>query len=116
MTDALPALVLPKGIDDVDAAFMTRLLRQSGVITATNAVVSQEERGVGMTAGYFSTIKKVKCTYREPTDAPDSFVVKAWPTFEVMPKENISAMFVKDIKAYLFPPERFYPHPRKSTP
>ncbi len=112
MTDAFPEFELPRGLDDVDAAFMTRVLRRSGVITATNEVVSQEEKGVGMTAGYFSEIKKVKCTYREPTGAPDSFVVKAWPSLELMPKDAIKAMFIKDIKAYLFPSERFYPRPR----
>ena len=112
MTDKFPELELPKGLDDIDAAFMTKVLRRSGVITATNEVVSQEEKGVGMTAGYFSEIKKVKCTYREPTGAQDSFVVKAWPSLELMPKDAIKAMFVKDIKAYLFPSERFYPRPR----
>ncbi len=112
MTDQFPGLVLPRSLDDVDAAFMTKVLRQNGVISATNEVISQEEKGVGMTAGYFSEIKKVRCTYREPTDAPDSFVVKAWPEFEIMPKEGIQAMFVKDIKAYLFPAEGFYPRPK----
>ena len=112
MTDTIPGLVLPRGLGEVDAAFMTRVLRNAGVIAETNEVVSQEEKGVGMTAGYFSEIKKVKCTYREPTAGPDSFVVKAWPAFEIMPKEGIKAMFMKDIKAYLFPAERFYPHPK----
>ena len=112
MTDTAPALVLPKSLHEVDAAFMTRVLRDAGVISATNEVVSQEEKGVGMTAGYFSEIKKVRCTYREESAAPNSFVVKAWPAFEIMPREGIKAMFVKDIKAYLFPPERFYPHPK----
>jgi hypothetical protein len=112
MTDQIPGLVLPKSLDDVDAAFMTKVLQQNGVISATNEVISQEEKGVGMTAGYFSQIKKVRCTYREPTDAPDSFVVKAWPEFEMMPKEGLRAMFVKDIKAYLFPSEGFYPRPK----
>ncbi len=112
MTDTAAGLVLPKSLQEVDVAFMTRVLREAGVITATNEVVSQEEKGVGMTAGYFSEIKKVRCTYREATDAQDSFVVKAWPAFEVMPREAIKAMFVKDIKAYLFPAERFYPRPK----
>lgn len=64
-----------------------------------------------MTAGYFSAIKRVQCTFAEPTDAQNSYVVKAWPEFEIMPKEAIRAMFVKDIKAYLFPKARFYPRP-----
>ena len=38
---------------------MTALLRRRGVIDATDEVVSQEDKGVGMTAGYFSAIKKV---------------------------------------------------------
>ena len=60
MSDLPADLVLPKGLDDIDAAFMTKVLRHSGAITATNEVVSQEEQGVGMTAGYFSAIKKVR--------------------------------------------------------
>ena len=112
MADMLQGLELPRGLHDVDAAFMTEVLRQSGVIAATNEVVSQEEKGVGMTAGYFSAIKKVKCTYKDATDAPDSFVVKGWPLFEILPKENLRAIFVKDIKAYLFPAEHFYPRPK----
>lgn len=112
MADQVPGLALPKGLDDVDAAFMTKVLRHNGVLSATNEVISQEEKGVGMTAGYYSEIKKVRCTYREPTDAPNSFVVKAWPEFELLPKEAIQAMFVKDIKAYLFPVEGFYPRPK----
>jgi hypothetical protein len=105
-------LELPKGLDDIDAAFMTQVLRASGLISATNEVVSQEEKGVGMTAGYFSAIKKVKCVYKEPTDAQDCFVVKAWPPFEIMPKESIQAMFIKDIKAYQMPATHFYPRPK----
>jgi hypothetical protein len=112
MAETLAPFALPKGLGDVDAAFMTDVLRRSGAIAATNEVVSIDEAGVGMTAGYFSEIKKVKCHYRQPTDAPDSFVVKAWPAFELLPKDNIKAMFVKDIKAYLFPGDRFYPRPK----
>ena len=67
---------------------------------------------MGMTAGYFSAIKKVQCIYKEPTDAPTSFVVKAWPPFEILPKESIRAMFVKDIEGYRFPAERFFPRPK----
>jgi hypothetical protein len=111
MADGYGGLVLPKGLDDIDAAFMTQVLRQSGAISETNAVVSQEEKGVGMTAGYFSAIKRVICTYREPTDAPRSFVVKAWPQLEIAPKESIRAMFIKDIKGYRLPADRFYPRP-----
>lgn len=104
-------LTLPKGLDDVDPAFMTHVLRRSGAIAQTNEVLSQDEEGVGMTAGYFSAIKRVHCTYKEPTDAPRSFVVKAWPQLEIAPKDSIRAMFVKDIKGYQMPAERFYPRP-----
>jgi hypothetical protein len=112
MADRTPTFTLPRNLAEVDAAFMTRALRDAGIIAATNEVVSQEEKGVGMTAGYFSEIKKVRCTYREPVDGPDSFVVKAWPAFELMRKEGIKAMFVKDVKSYLFPEGNFYPRPR----
>ena len=112
MIDGSSGLVLPKGLDDADAAFMTQVLRNSGVIAATNEVVSQEEMGVGMTAGYFSAIKKVTCTYKEPTEAERSFVVKAWPPFELLPKESLQAIFIKDINAYSLPAEDFYPHPK----
>ena len=102
---------LPRGLDDVNAVFMTELLRARGVIDATNHVVSMEESGVGMTAGYFSAIKRVQCSFARPTDAQRSYIVKAWPEFEIMPKESIRAMFIKDIKAYLFPGDRFFPRP-----
>ena len=103
---------IPKRIDDADAAFMTGVLRRSGALSANNEVVAQEEQGVGMTAGYFSAIKKVKCRYKTSTGAPDSFVVKTWPAFEILPREAIAAMFIKDIKAYEFPAAAFYPRPR----
>lgn len=111
MAGGMDGIALPQGLDDVDAAFMTKVLRASGAISETNEVVSQEEQGVGMTAGYFSAIKRVICTYKEPTDAPNSYVVKAWPHLEIAPKESIRAMFVKDIKGYQMPAERFYPRP-----
>ncbi|HLK23597.1 MAG TPA: hypothetical protein VKT30_02960 [Caulobacteraceae bacterium] len=107
-----PEVVLPQHLDEIDAAFMTKALRASGHIAGSNAVVATEECGVGMTAGYFSAIKKVKCAYRDPTEARDAFVVKAWPPFEILPKEAIAAMFVKDIRAYAFPGARFYPRPK----
>jgi Ecdysteroid kinase-like family len=112
MRNSASELILPKGLDDVDAAFMTRALRQSGLISPANEVVSLQEKGVGMTAGYFSAIKKVKCCYKQVTNAPDSFVVKTWPPFEILPAESIRAMFVKDIKAYGFPAANFYPRPK----
>ena len=111
MAEGKVGFALPKGLGDIDAEFMTQVLRRSGAISATNAVVSQEEKGVGMTAGYFSAIKRVICTYREPTNAPRSFVVKAWPQLEIAPKESIRAMFIKDIKGYQLPAESFYPRP-----
>ena len=102
---------LPRGLDDVDAAFMTQVLRASGAISGSNAVLSQTEQGVGMTAGYFSAIKRVHCTYAEPTAAPTAFVVKAWPHLEIAPKDSIRAMFIKDIKGYQLPQDSFYPRP-----
>src|SRR5260370_14257157 len=104
--------VLPRTIGEVDAAFMTRVLRHAGVISAFDEVVSKGEGDVGMTAGYFSAIKKVKCTYKHAKDARHAFVVKTWPSFEILPKEAIAAMFLKDFRAYSFPPTHFYPHPK----
>lgn len=111
MSHTAAGFVLPRCLEDVDAGFMTQVLRRSGAIAPTNAVVRQEEEGVGMTAGYFSAIKRVNCTYSEPTNAPKSFVVKAWPQLEIAPKESIRAMFVKDIKGYQMPATSFYPRP-----
>jgi hypothetical protein len=91
---------------------MTAVLRRSGVIDGTDEVVAQEESDVGMSAGYFSSIKKVKCTYNRSLDAPDCFVVKSWPTFEILPKESLEIIFVRDINAYAFPAARFFPRPR----
>ena len=104
-------ITLPRSLDEIDAAFMTRVLRGRGVISASNEVSSQHEQGVGMTAGYFSSIKKIRCTYREPTDAPRDFVAKAWPALEIAPKASIAAMFAKDIGGYQLPAHRFYPRP-----
>ncbi|MDQ1422923.1 MAG: hypothetical protein QOD72_421 [Acidimicrobiaceae bacterium] len=70
MAEISRELVLPRALDDIDAQFMTKVLRESGVITETNEVMSQEEAGVGMTAGYFSAIKKIRCAYREPIGVP----------------------------------------------
>ena len=110
--ETAPSLTLPRCLEEADAAFMTQVLRRSGAISSSNAVVSQQEEGVGMTAGYFSSIKKVRCTYAEPTDAPTDFVVKAWPALEIAPKDSIAAMFLKDIRGYQIPAERFYPRPK----
>ena len=112
MAEILP-FELPARLDNVDAEFMTELLRYSGVISAPNKVIRIEEADVGMTAGYFSAIKKVKCVYREPTGACSSFVVKTWPQFEMLPKDAIRAMFASDIKAYTdFDDDEFYPRPQ----
>ena len=111
MYDLPAGMQLPRGLDEIDAAFMTDLLRARGAISSTNSVVRQDDSDVGMTAGYFSAIKRVKCHFAEPTDAQDSYVVKAWPEFEILPKENIRDMFVKDIRAYMFPADGFYPRP-----
>jgi hypothetical protein len=112
MTMEIPEhLDIPSGLDDVDTTFMTEMLRDRGVIAPTDQVVDQDERDVGMTAGYFSAIKKVKCTCRDAIDAPDSFVVKTWPPFEMLPRENIAAMFMKDVGGYSIPADRFFPRP-----
>jgi hypothetical protein len=103
---------LPARIEQADKAFMTRVLRQARVIADDDEVIDQQEADVGMTAGYFSAIKKVRCTYRRATAAPNAFVVKTWPSFEILPKEAIAAMFLKDVKGYAFPPDSFYPRPR----
>ncbi len=110
--DEVPDDLLPKSLDDIDPAFMTRALRRSGAIGPDNEVASQSEKGVGMTAGYFSAIKKVSCVFKEPTNAPTDYVVKAWPPFELMPKPAIQAMFRKDIEGYRWPASAFYPRPR----
>jgi hypothetical protein len=99
-------------IEQADMAFMTQVLRSAGVIAGDDEVVAQEERDVGMTAGYFSAIKKVHCEYKHARNAPHSFVVKTWPSFEILPKEAIAAMFLKDIKGYAFADSGFYPRPK----
>jgi hypothetical protein len=54
----LPAdLALPRSLDEIDAADMTKVLRHGGAISAKNEVVERAEQGVGMTAGYFPSIK-----------------------------------------------------------
>jgi hypothetical protein len=112
LSDAFGDVPLPRGLEDVDPDFMTRVLRHAGVIDMNNHVVSQEERGVGMTAGYFSAIKKVRCVYHHPTAAPADFVVKTWPALEIAPKADIQAMFRKDIWGYEVPAQEFYPRPK----
>ena len=112
MLESPPGLQLPRNLDDVDASFMTTLLRARGLIDSANAVVSTEESGVGMTAGYFSSIKRVKCNYKNPVDVQDSFIVKAWPEFEIAPGEDIADLFAKDIKGYLVDSASFYPRPK----
>ena len=114
--DATSNVELPASLADVDRRFMTTLLRKDGMIDEADEVVSIEESGVGMTAGYFSDIKKIRCTYARSTDAASSFVVKAWPAFELLPTEALQALFVKDIAAYHMPVGRFYPRPRASWP
>jgi len=100
-------LSLPRSLHDIDAAYLTALLRSRGLISETNAVVATEDSAVGMTAGYFSALKRNRCTYLGPIDALDSFVVKAWPDFEMAPRDKIADMFVRDIKGYLIDDDRF---------
>ena len=82
----------PEG-DDIGAAFTEQVVRRSGAISETNAVASQEKKGVGMTAGHFSGIKRANCTFSERTEALRSFVFKAWPQLEIVPKQSTRAMF-----------------------
>lgn len=112
MNELPPGMDLPRSLADIDADFMTQLLRHRGVLDESNAIVSVEESGVGMTAGYFSAIKKMKCTYRTPVSANDAFVVKAWPELEIAPQETIAGMFARDIKGYQFEAATFYPRPK----
>lgn len=105
---------LPKDLDAMDKAWFTELLRHRGCINPGDSVVSMEEKGVGMTAGYFSAIKKVTITLSPgaPASCPTKFVAKAWPSFELLPKDSIKAMFIKDIKGFSdFSAEVFYPRP-----
>ena len=103
MTQLETKLELPKGLDEVDADFMTTVLRNSGVIPHSNKVVAQDESIAGITAGFFSSIKRVSCTYKDETAAPKSFIVKAWPAVELLPSEAIKGLFVKDVSGYQFP-------------
>jgi hypothetical protein len=102
---------LPARLSDINADFMTRLLRARGLLADHNEIIRIDESGVGMTAGYFSDIKKLHCHFKEPTECPSHFVAKAWPDFEMLPGETISDMFVKDIKGYMLPAEHFFPRP-----
>lgn len=105
-------MALPSNLAAIDATFMTQLLRARGLISARNSVVSIEESDVGMTAGYFSAIKRMKCTYADATDAPRSFIAKAWPEFEIAPRAQIQAMFKKDISGHLLDAGGFFPRPK----
>ena len=111
-TSTLPSgMDLPARLSDINADFMTRLLRARGLLADHNEIIRIDESGVGMTAGYFSDIKKLHCHFKEPTECPSHFVAKAWPDFEMLPGETISDMFVKDIKGYMLPAEHFFPRP-----
>ena len=102
---------LPAKLADINAAFLTQLLKARGLLETDNDITAVEESGVGMTAGYFSDIKKIHCSFKAPTNCPAYFVAKAWPDFEMMPEDAISDMFIKDIKGYMIPSAQFYPRP-----
>lgn len=105
---------LPATLKAVDCTFMTTLLRFRNLIGKNDEVVSMEECGVGVTAGFFSTIKKVTCKLspNAPTTCPTQFVVKAWPEFELLPAMAIASLFKADIMGYThFPSSEFYPRP-----
>jgi hypothetical protein len=103
---------LPGSLTDVTKEWMQGLLRYRKVIGEDVEVTEIEKKGVGMTAGYFSAIEKVKCTYSKDTGAISTFVVKAWPSFELLPKDSIKGMFIADMKGYSeFKSEDWYPRP-----
>ncbi|MDD9947623.1 MAG: DUF1679 domain-containing protein, partial [Myxococcales bacterium] len=52
------------------------------------------------------------CTYAEPIEGPHRFIVKAWPEFELAPKENIQGMFRKDLAGYTLDSGTFFPRPK----
>ena len=68
---------LPAGVGEVDAAFMQGVLRHRGAIGEDVEVTSIEKSDVGMTAGYFSSIVRVKLTYSKECSAPPSMIVKS---------------------------------------
>ena len=49
MNELPSGMVLPRTLADINADFMTELLRHRGVLDKSNAVVSVEESGVGKT-------------------------------------------------------------------
>lgn len=107
-----PGLTLPRNLEEIDAGFMTRLLRARGFISDDNAVLASADSGVGMTAGYFSAIKRMQCRFEHPVGFNTSFIAKAWPEFELAPSENIAEMFARDIMGYMIDAADFYPRPR----
>jgi len=105
-------MTLPRNLGEIDGQYLTDILRSQGLIESSNSITSVVESGVGMTAGYFSDIKKIKVEFAEPTTCCDAFVAKAWPDFEMLPSEAISDMFIKDIKGYMMKEESFFPRPK----
>ena len=85
---------LPAGVGEVDAAFMQAVLRHRGAIGEDVEVTSIEKSDVGMTAGYFSSIARVKLNYSKECSAPPSMIVKSWPPFELLSKDAIKGMSV----------------------
>ena len=103
---------LPAGVGEVDAAFMQAVLRHRGAIGEDVEVTSIEKSDVGMTAGYFSSIVRVKLTYSKECSAPPSMIVKSWPPFELLSKDAIKGMFIMDMKGYSeFTGDEWYPRP-----
>ncbi len=105
-------MTLPRNLAEIDGQYLTDILRNQGLIEPSNSIISVTESGVGMTAGYFSDIKKIKVKFAEPTSCCDAFVAKAWPDFEMLPSEAISDMFVKDIRGYMMKEDNFFPRPK----
>ena len=100
---ALP-FKLPAGVYDVDAKWMQDLLHFRGTLPPDINVSSIHKEGVGMTAGYFSSIVRVALTYSDggACGAPTCLIVKSWPPFEILPKESIKTMFIADMKGCMY--------------
>lgn len=105
---------LPKSTEEVDAAWMTALLKHRKLLTGDQHVAEIKTSGVGMTAGYFSSIVKVECIYSAGVaDTLEKyFVVKCMPLMELLPPENLKDIFARDMRGYYeYAAETFYPRP-----
>lgn len=75
---------LPASIDEVDAAWLTEVLRTSGAIGADNAVASVELEPFAEGLGFLSILHRATLTYdRDLPDAPETVIVKMITDLEV---------------------------------